>query len=56
MDLERLQKLSYEDKVKEMAAENQQLRKRNGQLMIELEEARSKLTDTKQHMRQETLN
>ena len=33
-DLERLQKLSYDDKIKEMAQENLLLRKRNGELVM----------------------
>jgi uncharacterized protein YciI len=34
-DLERLQKMSYDERVKEAGEENAKLRKRNGQLLIE---------------------
>lgn len=44
-DMERLKKMSYDQKVKEMAEENKLLRKRNGQLLIELEEAKIKITE-----------
>ena len=33
-DLDRLKKLSYDDKIKEMHEENKNLRKRNGFLLI----------------------
>ena len=34
-DLDRMQKMSYDDRVKEVGEENARLRKRNGQLLIE---------------------
>ena len=37
-DLNRLKKLTYDDKIKEMAEENITRRKRNGQLLIQNDE------------------
>jgi hypothetical protein len=37
-DLDRLKKLSYDDKIKEMHEENKNLRKRNGFLLIQNDE------------------
>jgi hypothetical protein len=37
-DLDRLKKLSYDDKIKEMHEENKTLRKRNGFLLIQNDE------------------
>ena len=33
-DVERLRQMSYDDRVKEVGLENQQLRRRNGELLI----------------------
>jgi predicted nuclease with TOPRIM domain len=46
-DLERLKKLSYDDKIKEMAEENLVLRKRNGDLLMQLEEAKRTIAELK---------
>ena len=46
-DLERLQKLSYDDKIKEMAEENLVLRKRNGDLIMQLEQAKRTIAELK---------
>jgi hypothetical protein len=42
-DLERLKILTYEDRMKEMHKDNFQVRKRNGQLMIQLADAQRKV-------------
>lgn len=44
-DLDRLRALSYDEKIKKMAKENQELRKRNGKLLIDFEDTKSKLKD-----------
>ena len=47
-DLDRLKKLSYDEKIKEMHEENKNLRKRNGFLLIENEELKKKLKEMKE--------
>ena len=42
-DLNRLKKLTYDDKVKEIAEENLTLRKRNGMLLIQNDELQLKV-------------
>ena len=42
-DLERLQKLSYDERIKEMAEENLRLRKRNGEQLMQLEESKKQI-------------
>jgi hypothetical protein len=44
-DLERLKSLTYEDRMKEMHEDNFQIRKRNGQLLIQLTEAQTKIEE-----------
>jgi len=52
-DLDRLKSISYDQKVKEMQVENSELRKRNGQLLIELDDWKKKCTDgAKDHQQQ----
>lgn len=46
-DLNRLKKLTYDDKIKEMAEENINLRKRNGMLLIQNDELKSKVKELK---------
>ena len=42
-DLDRLKKLSYDEKIKEMHEENKNLRKRNGFLLIQNDEFQQKI-------------
>ena len=42
-DLDRLKKLSYDEKIKEMQEENKNLRKRNGFLLIQNDEFQQKI-------------
>ena len=42
-DLQRTKAISYDTKIKEMTEENQNLRRRNGQLLIEKEEVERKM-------------
>ena len=46
-DLERLQKLSYDERIKEMAEENLRLRKRNGEQLMQLEESKKLIEQLK---------
>ena len=55
-DLNRLRKLTYDDKIKEMAEENMALRKRNGMLLIQNDELQRKLTEFKDQMTNNTSN
>lgn len=42
-ELERVKKMSYEDRVKQVGEENAQLRKRNGALLIQNEDLKNEL-------------
>ena len=53
-DLNRLKKLSYDDKIKEMADENITLRKRNGMLLIQNDELQQKISDIREQMTNST--
>lgn len=53
-DLNRLKKLTYDDKIKEIAEENITLRKRNGQLLIQNDELQQKITELKDQMTNDT--
>lgn len=53
-DLNRLKKLTYDDKIKEMAEENITLRKRNGMLLIQNDELQSKISELKDQMTNNT--
>jgi hypothetical protein len=44
-ELERLKTLTYEQRMKDLAAENEQLRKRNGMLLIQVSELERKVDD-----------
>ena len=49
-DLNRTKAISYDTKIKEMTEENQNLRRRNGQLLIEKEEVDRKMKLVKDQM------
>lgn len=49
-DLQRTKAISYDTKIKEMTEENQNLRRRNGQLLIEKEEVDRKMKVLKDQM------
>ena len=49
-DLNRLKKLTYDDKIKEMVEENQTIRKRNGMLLVQNDELSTKLVELKEQM------
>ena len=49
-DLNRIKAISYDTKIKEMTEENQTLRRRNGQLLIEKEEVERKMKVVKEKM------
>lgn len=49
-DLNRLKKLTYDDKVKEIAEENLTLRKRNGMLLIQNDELQRKISELRDQM------
>ena len=49
-DLDRLQKTSYDQKVKDMQDENQTLRKRNGALLVENEQFKAKIKELEQKL------
>lgn len=55
-DLNRLKKLTYDDKIKEMAEENITLRKRNGMLLIQNDELQRKLVEVRDQMTNNTSN
>lgn len=55
-DLNRLKKLTYDDKIKEMAEENITLRKRNGMLLIQNDELQSKISEVRDQMTNNTSN
>ena len=42
-DLDRVKAISYDQKIKEMASENTELRKRNGHLLIQLDDMKQKV-------------
>lgn len=55
-DLNRLKKLTYDDKIKEMAEENITLRKRNGMLLIQNDELQRKVVEVRDQMTNNTSN
>ena len=54
-DLERLKAMSYDKKVKATVEENNQLRKRNGMLMIQNDELSEKLMEAKKKLTKEAV-
>ena len=46
-DLERLRAMSYDTRVKEVAEENKKLKRRNGELLIEMTDAKAELEKLK---------
>lgn len=54
-DLQRTKAISYDTKIKEMTEENQNLRRRNGQLLIEKEEVERKMKAIQDQMKKFTM-
>ena len=46
-DLERLKALSWDDRIKQIAEENKQLKRRNGELLVEMTDAKDELEKLK---------
>ena len=46
-DLERLKALSWDDRIKSIAEENKQLKRRNGEILVEMTDAKQELEELK---------
>ena len=53
-DLDRVKAISYDQKIKEMASENTELRKRNGHLLIQLDDMKQKVQEAKDQLKNQT--
>ena len=51
-DLERLKNISYDQKVKDINQENQDLKRRNGQLLIQNDDLKSKCKEAENNIKQ----
>ena len=51
-DLDRLKNISYDQKVKDINQENQDLKRRNGQLLIQNDDLKSKCKEAENNIKQ----